>query len=212
VPAHGRLIIVNGGSSAGKTSLAEAFQDLAPDTWMLLGIDVFWLALPPEQLNLHHVAPEFYSWSCEVEDDGREYFVIEPGPGLDTAMRVRYRAIRTCLDEGVNVIADDVVWSRAWLEDAVALFEGYEVWFVALHVADAEGARREIARGDRHGGWNRGSARAAHTNAEGIYDLQLDSTERPPSVLARELLERLGSGPPPDAFARLRDRFATRAG
>ena len=43
----GTLILLNGGSSAGKTTLARAFQDLDPACWMLLGIDLFWGALPP---------------------------------------------------------------------------------------------------------------------------------------------------------------------
>ena len=35
----GKLIILNGGSSAGKTSLGRAMQDLLPDCHMLFGID-----------------------------------------------------------------------------------------------------------------------------------------------------------------------------
>jgi chloramphenicol 3-O phosphotransferase len=49
MPSAG-LIILNGGSSAGKTSLGRAMQDLLPECHMLLGIDAFWLALSPEQL------------------------------------------------------------------------------------------------------------------------------------------------------------------
>ncbi|REO54295.1 phosphotransferase-like protein, partial [Mycobacterium tuberculosis] len=52
---EGKLILLNGGSSAGKTSLALAFQDLAAECWMHIGIDLFWFALPPEQLDLARV-------------------------------------------------------------------------------------------------------------------------------------------------------------
>jgi len=48
----------------------------------------------------------------------------------------------------------------------VRLFEGYHVTFVGVRVSDAEGARREIQRDDRHAGWNRGSARAAHAGRD----------------------------------------------
>jgi chloramphenicol 3-O phosphotransferase len=200
----GRLIILNGGSSAGKTSLGKALQDRLPGCWMLLGIDAFWTALPPEQLNLSHVTPEFYSWRSEIEADGREYFVVTPGPYLDRAMIARYGAIRAYLDAGLDVIADDVVWKQDWLACATRVFDGCRVWFVGVHVADEEGARREVLRGDRHGGWNRGSARAAHTNARGIYDFEIDTTERPPHVLARDLAERIEACSEPTAFARLR--------
>jgi chloramphenicol 3-O phosphotransferase len=201
---RGRLIILNGGSSAGKTSLGKALQDRLPGCWMLLGIDAFWMALPPEQLNLSHVRPEFYSWRSEVESDGKEYFVVLPGPYLDRAMYARYRAIRAYLDAGLDVVADDVVWKREWLADATRVFDGCRVWFVGVHVSDEEGARREVQRGDRHGGWNRGSARAAHRNALGIYDVEIDTTDRPPHMLARELAARIEECPEPSAFARLR--------
>lgn len=201
---RGRLVVLNGGSSAGKTTLGRAMQDLLPECHMLLGIDAFWLALPPEQLNLSHVRPEYYAWRSEIVG-GLEYFVVEPGPRLDRAMYARYRAIKAYLDLGVHVIADDVVWKREWLVDMVRLFEGYHATLVGVRVSDAEGARREIQRGDRHAGWNRGSARAAHAYAR--YDLEVDTTDAPPSALARDLVARLAACEP-TAFAALRQAFA----
>jgi chloramphenicol 3-O phosphotransferase len=201
----GKLIILNGGSSAGKTSLATAFQDLAADCWIHVGIDLFWLALPPEQLDLARVRPDYYAWDSVVEDDGLDWFTVHPGPLLDQAMYARYLAIRAYLDNGMNVIADDVIWKREWLIDALRIFGGYQVWMVGVHVSDDEGARREQERGDRHPGWNRGSARAAHADAE--YDFELDTTATPVPVLARELYEWYQTCPEPTAFDRLRKRF-----
>jgi chloramphenicol 3-O phosphotransferase len=205
VPASGKLIILNGGSSAGKTSLACAFQDLAAECWMHLGIDLFWFALPPEQLDLARVRPEYYTWDSVVEADGREWFTIHPGPLLDKAMHARHRAIRAYLDYGMNVIADDVIWKREWLVDALRTFDGCRVWMVGVHVSDEEGARREEERADRHPGWNRGSARAAHADTE--YDFELDTTATPAPVLARQLHERYLACREPTAFNRLRKRF-----
>lgn len=207
VLSQGKLIILNGGSSAGKTSLACAFQDLAPDCWIHLGIDVFWLALPPEQLDLARVRPEYYAWHSVVEDDGQEWFTICPGPLLDHAMHARYLAIRAYLDAGMNVVADDVIWKREWLVDALRIFDGCQVWMVGVHVSDEEGARREQERADRHAGWHRGSARAAHADAE--YDVELDTTAIPAAPLARELYERYLNCREPAAFNRLRKRFLT---
>lgn len=79
---EGKLILLNGGSSAGKTSLALAFQDLAAECWMHIGIDLFWFALPPEQLDLARVRPEYYTWDSAVEADGLEWFTVHPGPIL----------------------------------------------------------------------------------------------------------------------------------
>jgi hypothetical protein len=64
--------------------------------------------------------------------------------------------------------------------------------FVGVHVSDAEGARREILRGDRHAGWNRGSARAARAHA--IYDVEIDTTSVPPNRLAQQLVDEHEDG------------------
>lgn len=201
----GELIVLNGGSSAGKTSIALASPDLAPECWMHLGIDLFWCAIPPGQLDLERVRPEYYTWDAVVEADGREWFTAHPGPLLDKAMHARYRAIRAYLEDGRNVIADDVIWKRAWLLDALRIFEGCKVWLVGIHVSDQEGARRETERGDRRAGWNRGSARAAHADVE--YDFELDTTDRSVPTLARELYEMYQACRAPKAFDRLRERF-----
>lgn len=201
----GKLIVLNGGSSAGKTSLALAFQDVADECWIHLGIDVFWLALPPEQLDLARVRPEYYTWDSVVEDDGLDWFTVHPGPLLDRAMHARHHAIRAYLDHGLNVIADDVIWKRDWLLDTLRVFQGYQVWMVGVHVSDAEGARREEERGDRHPGWNRGSARAAHADAE--YDFEVDTTATPVAALARRLYGLHKACPEPQAFERLRRRL-----
>ena len=205
--APGKLIVLNGGSSAGKTSLAQAFQDVADECWMHLGIDVFWLALPPGQLDLARVRPGYYTWDSTLGDDGLEYFTVHPGPLLDRAMHARYHAIRAYLDHGMNVIADDVIWKRDWLLDALQIFHGYQVWMVGVHVSDAEGARREQERGNRYPGWNRGSARAAHADADAEYDFEVDTTPIPVAALARRLLGLYQACPNPQAFDRLRRRL-----
>jgi chloramphenicol 3-O phosphotransferase len=113
----GKLIILNGGSSAGKTTLGKALQDLFDENYLLLGIDTFWLALPPKQLDLERVEPHY---TCKSHfENGLEYFEITPGPILDRLMHGRYLSVAQFLDLGFNVIADDVIWKREWWIDAL---------------------------------------------------------------------------------------------
>ena len=108
-------------------------------------------------------------------------------------MEGRYRGIRQFLDLGFNVVADDVIWKRDWLLQALEIFDSYRVFFVGVFVSDAEGARREIARGDRHAGWDRGSARFAHHDA--IYDFTVDTTDHDPRQCALEIKRALAIMP-----------------
>jgi chloramphenicol 3-O phosphotransferase len=201
----GKLIVLNGGSSAGKSSVALEFQEFASECWMHLGIDAFWGALPHSQLDLQQVRPEYYTWDVTVDADGLEWLNVTPGPLLEKAMHARYLAIRVFLDEGINVISDDLIWTRDWLVDFLSTFDGYEVWLVGLHVSDEEGARRESNRTGRIAGANRGSAVAAHADME--YDVELDTTEAGTQALAQGLHEKCQALPRSTAFDRLRTRF-----
>jgi chloramphenicol 3-O phosphotransferase len=203
--ANGKLIVLNGGSSAGKSSVAQEFQELASECWMHLGIDVFWAALPQSQLDLQQARPEYYTWDVAVGADGREWLSVTPGPLLDKAMHARYLAVRACLDDGMNVISDELFFTRDWLVDFLRIFEGHDVWLVGLHVSDEEGARRESERMGRVAGANRGSARAAHADVE--YDFEMDTTETSMAALARELRDGYQTCRRPAAFGRLRNRF-----
>jgi chloramphenicol 3-O phosphotransferase len=155
---------------------------------------------------MQQVRPEYHTWEVVVED-GREWFGLTPGPLLEKAMHARYLAIRVYLDEGINVIADDMIWTRDWLVDFLRIFEGYEVWLVGVHVSDEEGARREADRYSGIPGTNRGSARAAHADLE--YDFEIDTTVGLLPELAREVNERYQDCRHPGAFDRLRKQFAS---
>ena len=41
------IIVLNGGSSSGKTSLARCLQELLPEPWLALGVDDLIAAMPP---------------------------------------------------------------------------------------------------------------------------------------------------------------------
>jgi chloramphenicol 3-O-phosphotransferase len=45
-PSPGRIILVNGTSSSGKTTLVRGLQRALPDLWLEMGIDRFAYALP----------------------------------------------------------------------------------------------------------------------------------------------------------------------
>jgi chloramphenicol 3-O phosphotransferase len=187
----GKVIILVGGSSAGKTSLAKALQDQLDETYVLMGIDMFWLSLPPKQLDLDRVEPQYYSWKMEKRDD-KDVFRVIPGPLLDELMNGRYYAIQAFLDRGFNVIADEVLWKPEWYAECRKALSNYDVTFVHVYCSDEEGARREAARGDRHAGWNRGSAYYSKLNCPS-FDLEIDTTSNTPDECATKLKKALGA-------------------
>jgi chloramphenicol 3-O phosphotransferase len=201
----GTLIILNGGSSAGKTTLGKALQDaMLPETWLLIGIDAFWLSFAPQELDLARADPNYYSWKVTAED-GKDYFNVVPGPILDRLMPGKNQSSVRLIDLGFNVIADEVIWKREWLISLLEVFAAYRVYFFGVYVSDEEGERGETARGDRRPGWDRGSASRAHEDA--IYDLTIDTTLERPTEAAMEIKPALTSGLAPVAFDQLRRHF-----
>jgi hypothetical protein len=47
------VIVLNGASSSGKTTLAAALQDILEESWLVFGIDTLISALPLDLLEIH---------------------------------------------------------------------------------------------------------------------------------------------------------------
>ena len=128
----GRVIVLNGGSSAGKTTLGRRLQSAFPDTWLLLGIDLLIWTLPPEMIN----DPNGLSVHEGVINRGDLFMSLYGGfqPAVGALAR-----------SGVNVLLDDltldgVVDQQRW-DDALL---GLDVLWVGVRCAPAIAAGREV--------------------------------------------------------------------
>lgn len=169
----GRVIVLNGTSSSGKSSLGRALQARLPDHWMLLGIDSFITSLP---LRLYGTAE-----GHDIREDGS----ITTGPTW-RYLHSHWREAVATLAAGADVILDEVFleggvdqerWSRA--------LEGLDVTYVAVRCDPEVADERERSRGDRGEGqarWQRGRVHAGVT-----YDLEIDTTTLSSAAAADEL-------------------------
>lgn len=211
---RGKLILLNGGSSAGKTSAACELQDMMDDMFVHLGIDRFWLAMPPKQLLLDQVEPRYYTAETYFEGN-KPYFHITPGPELDKTMYACYRAIASYLEYGVNVVSDQLFWKPEWFLDLLTVMKPYYVFYVGMTVSDEEGARREKMRGaggasdtesgGRPEGWNRCSAQITHKGM--VYDYEIDNTNLSPYETAECIKKSYEECKKPTAFDQLRQKL-----
>lgn len=202
----GKLIIINGGSSAGKTSMSLEFQEIMDEPYFLLGIDMFWFSMPQKAIDLGRVDPEYYKWCEEETEKGSKYFRILPGTFLNESMLARYKSMAAYLDRGLNVLADEVFWTRDWLLESLSIFAPYTSYYVGILCSDEELSRREVERGDRHLGWARGSQIYAHKDA--IYDLTIDNTKKTPLECAQEI-KLFVETRPATAAEKMREKFAS---
>lgn len=150
----GKIIVINGPSSSGKTTLALALQNQLDTPFIRFSFDLFmeYKAFPSEQIK-----NGTFSWE---------------------AMRPSvFKGLHQCLPAlataGNNIIFDHIIETKEWLHQLISLLSGLDVFFVGLHCSLPELERREIQRGDR----NRGDAYRDLQSVHGItsYDLELDS-------------------------------------
>ncbi len=147
----GKIILLNGASSAGKSSLAGVVQARATVPFWHYSMDHLKAGgvLPAERID----AGDF-AWSTM-----REAFF----EGF-------HRSIAAFAEAGNNILVEHIIEQRAWMDRLLLLLASHDVFFVGLHCPLDELERREVQRGDRRIGDARADHAIAHTFGE--YDLE----------------------------------------
>jgi len=183
----GKVVVLNGTSSAGKTSIAREFQELRAarrDCWIVFGIDDFIAKLPGQWIQVDAWQGPFAEDGVRLDRDGdsARFRIGELGRRLLSGYR---RSIAEIARSGLNVVVDDVmIEHHEWGEWRAAL-AGLSVLWVGVRCDVEVAVRREAERGDRARGLARSQAETVHRYPE--YDLELDTTSEPAAALALRL-------------------------
>ena len=179
---RGRVILLNGASSSGKSSVGRALVDLLPDPWFLLPVD----ALGALRSEAH-----------TGQDD-------EAVQRMLRRTRLGYHRVVAALASVGNDVVMDYPLSETWrVADLLEVLAAYDVTLVEVRCDPDELDRRERARGDRPAGLAR-SQSAVY--ALGEHDVAVDTTSAGAEVCARSIADALDGLSAPKAFERLRTR------
>jgi chloramphenicol 3-O phosphotransferase len=178
------IIILNGTSSSGKTSLGKALQRALDEPYMLAGIDAFLFMLPGKYLNLPLWGQVFeYVWS---EGDNPAIVEVKSGPVGHRVVSGMHNAVASLARQGNNVILDHVLLHEEWLRECVNLFRDFNVLFVGVKCPVEVLREREAARGDRTLGQAVAQVDAVH--GHGPYDVEVDTAVLSPEAGADKIL------------------------
>ncbi len=173
------VIVLNGGSSAGKSSIARALQALLPDPWLTFGVDSLVDALPPEGSRAGNQAITFHP-------DGS----ISLGPRFRALEEAWMAGVAAMARAGARLILDEVFLSggegQARWQKAL---DGLPVLWVGVRCDPDVAAAREAARGDRIPGMARLQAAQVHKGV--VYDIEVDTTATDPGACARMIAARV---------------------
>ena len=182
----GKIILLNGASSSGKSTLAQGLQAALDEPFWHFSIDHLIAAnvLPKGRIN----AGEF-PWR-----DLRPHFF----EGF-------HRCLPALAAAGNNLIVEHIVETEAWMQRLLHLLSGVDVFFVGVHCPLPELERRERERGNRRLGEARADFEITHTFCR--YDFEVLTTlpleENVKAVIAAWKKRR-----PPGAFERVRQGTA----
>jgi chloramphenicol 3-O phosphotransferase len=184
----GTIIIVNGTSSSGKTSIVRALQDILPEPYLDAGIDKFIWMLPKRYLD-RPLWDEVLGQAAQA------------GPVGHRLMSGMHQAIAAISGAGNNVVADHVLVERAWLQECASLFCELPAYLIGVRCSLEVLEQREQARKDRT--WGQARAQFELVHAHGIYDLEVDTSLASPEECAWLIMRRIESGEPPSAFRQI---------
>ncbi|MEV0091689.1 chloramphenicol phosphotransferase CPT [Streptomyces sp. NPDC050738] len=173
------MIVLNGGSSAGKSTIARCLQDLLPDPWLTFGTDTFVDALPPALLDPDGAGIEF----------GPDGSVVVGGAFRELEL-AWIAGVVAMVRAGARIVVDEVFLGGAESQQRwEKALDGEPALWVGVRCDGAVAAEREAARGDRVAGMAAAQAELVHLGVR--YDIEVDSALAGALECARTIAARL---------------------
>jgi chloramphenicol 3-O phosphotransferase len=158
------IIILNGGSSSGKTTLAKSLQHSFSEPWLRFSIDDLIESMPDAMLKKDS--------GIKLNEDGS----VSPGTEFRELESAWMHGIGEMARRGTKIIIDDVFLSgfegRQKWETAL---EGLQVLWIGVYCDPSIAAAREKARGDRIEGMAVSQATIVHKGMN--YNLTVDTSK-----------------------------------
>jgi chloramphenicol 3-O phosphotransferase len=165
-----RIIVLNGASSAGKSTLASAIQTALDEPFLLCSSDILALGLPERR-----------------EPDGPFAWWGNVRPRFFAGF---HGCIAALASAGNDLIVEHIIEFSEWRAELAQLLLPFDVFLVGVHCSMEELERRERERGDRRIGEGREHVEKDRIHDFGPYDCEVDTTDRNPAEVADEVIRR----------------------
>jgi chloramphenicol 3-O phosphotransferase len=166
----GRIILLNGASSSGKSTIAKALRDSLDEPFLHVSSDQFVAAgmLPSRRDN---GGP--FDWWRQVRP---RFFA-----GF-------HRCLPALASAGNDLVVEHIIEFRAWRDQLSVLLADLDVFLVGVHCRPDELDRREQARGDRRIGEGRSHVEDDRIHSFGPYDFEVDTTAGVSAEMVQSIL------------------------
>lgn len=186
----GTVIILNGPSASGKSSIQKEFQYLMmPNLWIKLGIDNLFDS-PMPVINLENI--KFWQsknpirWVETIQDTEKNsvisLFTGEQGEKVAYAMN---SAIAEYAKNGCNIIVDYIAYKKEWIHDLRQKLKNIKTYWVKINVPLNILEEREVGRGTSPKGHARSHYYTVHWDID--YDLEVFTIQDNAIEIAKKL-------------------------
>ncbi len=184
------IILLNGPSSSGKSSIIKVLQDILETYYLHVGIDTF-ISLMPEKCNrLGESIENAEGFYWENDEESQTYRIRKGAYG--SQVNDAYRTtVKHLADSGLKVIVDEVANGNREIEIWRSLLSSHQCFYVGIMCTDAVLVQRERERGDRKMGSALEQMKRVHTGVQ--YDLVVDSTTSSPEDCALMIAEAINA-------------------
>ena len=205
------IVLLFGGSSTGKTSLATRTRERLDVPFLHVQMDMLMGMVP--RWTIEHErqggAPEHggFWWSQRAGSNAR---LPRFGPFATSVIHGCHQAVRALADSGLSLLVDDVLYDRAWLDDYLRVLDGHTVVLVGVRCEPDELLSRARRRPDRHIGLIEGDRQCLYT--PDVVDLEIETSRTSVDACADLLIDLLRQPHRFSAWARLLDDMPPAAG
>ncbi|PCI74131.1 hypothetical protein COB28_02105 [Candidatus Dependentiae bacterium] len=186
------VIFINGPSSAGKTSLTHAIQELSEIPFLQIGIDKI-IGLMPKKHNdfikSYHPnnSPSKEGFWFESEDSINQKLIS--GPYAQKVSTLLLNIAETIIEQEHNLIVDEIVLTDSIWKQWQNILAPYQTIFIGITCHDNILTQREQIRKNRMLGSAITQSKLIHIKKQ--YNLLLDSTSQSSETLAQIVLKHL---------------------
>ena len=186
----GTVIILNGPSSAGKSSIQKEFQYLMmPDLWIKLGIDMLF-DKPMPDITLQNLsfwqARNPIRWvETTTDKNGLSLVTLFTGEQGDNVTYGMNSAIAAYANAGCNIIVDYIAYKKEWIDDLRAKLNDVKTVWVKVEIPLELLEEREAARGTSPKGHGRSHYDVVHWDVN--YDFKVNSATDSAHAIAQKI-------------------------
>lgn len=193
-PEKGIIVIFNGSSSAGKTTVQKKLQAISKNFFLRIGIDSFFDALIAEpdvtQFQKEGVLEQYTphgelirSVIMKRDADGNQIVPLTIGSAGIRIIHGMHNALAAYADAGNNIIVDYILYDPEWIFDLKKVLDNYTVYLIGFQGPLSVIEEREKKRATSPVGHARSHYHTVHQGMK--YDLIIDIEQNPDLIADR---------------------------